>query len=66
MDGVRVVAISEIVAELIRKHEAGDQHVDIRGTFKAVAGRYGIPTPKMVEVLVAIPEEYRCVVFSFI
>ncbi|KAJ4459042.1 putative Elongator complex protein 3 [Paratrimastix pyriformis] len=54
----RVVAISQIVATMISKLEK-HENIDVKPIFKQIAGKFGISIPKIVEVMIAIPEEYR-------
>jgi len=56
----RVKTLSEIVSELLRLYEKGKERIDLHAIIKRTAAKNGLgKTPKLVEVIAAVPDEHR-------
>nr|SVE74999.1 EOG090X02DF [Daphnia dolichocephala] len=54
-----VLAISDIIQELLKAHENG-KDLNLNKTKTQIASKYGLPsTPKLVDIIAAVPIEHR-------
>ena len=54
-----VMAISDIIQELIKAHEDG-RDVNLNKVKSQISAKYGLPSsPKLVDIIAAVPLDYR-------
>jgi elongator complex protein 3 len=53
---------TEIIAELVKAHEAGDRQVNLNALKSKISSKYKLAqTPKLVDIISAIPEKYKAI-----